>query len=212
MNKIKATAVSHLTDARYFAAWEVHWLGFYLSPGADYSMDVTTAAALREWVDGVRICGEFGLADTDYILERVDYLRLDTVQLDMLTPIAVLMDLKGKVEVIQEVVVSPWSDTDDLAAMLAERSNWVDYFLLDFTKGGLTWEEIAQGLPVSMDDLRHWQAHHAPLIIDAGLPADPLQVARDLPSVAWSVRGGAEEKTGYKSFDELDALFEVIAQ
>ena len=33
--KVKASSITNLTDARYFAAWGVNWLGFDLRQGSD---------------------------------------------------------------------------------------------------------------------------------------------------------------------------------
>ena len=54
--KIKANSITNLTDARYFAAWEVEWLGFNLNPGE--SIALQQVPAIKDWVDGVKIVGE----------------------------------------------------------------------------------------------------------------------------------------------------------
>ena len=41
-------------------------------------------------------------------------------------------------------------------------------------------------------------------------PTDLAAFVEELAPLGLSVRGGAEEKVGYKSFDELDDLFELL--
>ena len=57
--QIKASQITNLTDARYFAAWGVEWLGFGLESGQDYFVTTAQMAAIKEWVEGPKMVGEF---------------------------------------------------------------------------------------------------------------------------------------------------------
>lgn len=208
--KVKASAITHLTDARYFAAWETEWLGFFLSPGTAESVSTQLVAALREWVDGVKICGEFGLATAEDILAAVEVLKLRAIQVGMLTPQDVLKELKGKTEILQEIVVESYIPASELTEMMAERSELVDYFILQCTKGGITWDDIQQGIPFNKEQLLDW-AQQFPLLLDIQLGDQaPDALLESIPLKGFCVQGGEEEKVGYKSFDELDEFFEAL--
>jgi phosphoribosylanthranilate isomerase len=208
--KVKASAITHLTDARYFAAWETEWLGFMLSPGSEASVELQLVAALREWVDGVKICGEFSLATLPEIEAAIDVLALETIQVGMLTPLDSLKALKGKVEIIQEIVVEAYLTGEELAELMEERNELVDYFLLQFGKGGLTWPDIQDGTPFGVEQLLQW-AKQYPLLVDLPLAdTTPTQFLGQIPVKGFSVVGAAEEKVGVKSFDELDEFFEDL--
>lgn len=205
--KVKASAITHLTDARYFAAWEATWLGFHLSPGSAESVDARLVSTLREWVDGVSICGEYSLATAEEVLAAQELLQLDAVQLGMLTPLDTLVQLKGKLELIQEVVVEAYADIDELETWLKERHDSVDYFLLNFSKGGLQYPDLQDGTPLSINRLAKWTALF-PILLDLPLEGtSPNEVLATMPLQGFAVQGGAEEKVGYKSFDELDDFF-----
>lgn len=208
--KVKASAITHLTDARYFAAWETEWLGFMLSPGSEASVELQLVAALREWVDGVKICGEFSLASLSEIEAAIDVLGLETIQLGMLTPLENLQALRGKVEIIQEIVVEAYLTAEELSEMMEERKEAVDYFLLQFNKGGLTWPDIQEDTPFGVEQLAQW-AKQYPLLIDLPLSGTtPTQFLNQVPVKGFSVVGAEEEKVGVKSFDELDEFFEDL--
>ncbi|MEL7219729.1 MAG: hypothetical protein AAGJ93_00340 [Bacteroidota bacterium] len=208
--KVKASAITHLTDARYFAAWEVVWLGFHLSPGSTESVDARLVTTLKEWVDGVKICGEYSLASLDELLEAKTLLQLDSVQLGMLTPLETLQALQRKVEIIQELVVEAYADLDELETFLAERQEFVDFFVLNFSKGGLQLEDLKDGTPFELTRLKSW-AEKYPIVIDLPLnDTTPSDFLADIPVKGFAVQGGAEDKVGYKSFDELDAFFEDL--
>lgn len=208
--KVKASSITHLTDARYFAAWETEWLGFYLSAGETFSIDARQVAAMQEWVDGVKICGEFGLTNTEEIQTAIDLLQLDSIQVGMLSPLAVLEAFAGKTEIIQEIVPEAYLGSDEIEELLAERGEYVNYFLLNFSKGGIVANDLENGHPYRLDQLQSWcQKYPILLDIDLGKNA-PNDFAQKVAAQGFAVQGGAEEKTGYKSFDELDEFFEAL--
>jgi len=45
--KIFANNISHLTDARYFAAWGASWMCYNVN-----SLSLTEISAIKEWVEG----------------------------------------------------------------------------------------------------------------------------------------------------------------
>jgi phosphoribosylanthranilate isomerase len=59
--QVKASSITNLTDARYFAAWEVKWLGFNLDANAEDYIEPVKMKAMKEWVDGVEVVAEFGM-------------------------------------------------------------------------------------------------------------------------------------------------------
>ena len=93
--KIKASKVANLTDARYFAAWEVDWLGFSFDPASDAYVDPKKMLAMRGWIEGPKIVGEFGVATVDSIREAYDILNLDMVQVGPFQGANVLGLLEG---------------------------------------------------------------------------------------------------------------------
>ena len=82
----------------------------------------------------------------------------------------------------------------------------VNYFLLDLEKNGFGWKD----LPFPKEDLQAlcWDF---PVILSLNWDVASLgKVLEEIQPTGINVRGGAEEKVGYKSFDELDPIFESI--
>jgi Phosphoribosylanthranilate isomerase len=77
---IKASRIAHLTDARYFAAMEVDFLGFNLEEGTEGYLDPMYMKAIREWVQGPRIVGEFSVSPISVVKEAARFFGLDAVQ------------------------------------------------------------------------------------------------------------------------------------
>jgi phosphoribosylanthranilate isomerase len=206
--KVKATAVTNLTDARYFAAWEVAWLGFNFNTGEDTYIPPQTMKAIKEWVDGVKIIGEFGLQPAEDIMAAVDLLELDAVQLDTFAATETLQFLhQQEVPVIKEMVLAEASELNQLEPQLQEQSTYVDYFLLNFDKNGIQWSSLHSQ---EIEQLKYLSERY-PVLLSIGISGEEVLEMLDTVSIAGiSVRGGEEEKVGFKSFDELDDIFEAL--
>lgn len=205
---VKAGEITHLTDARYFAAWEVKYLGFPLGSGG---VSGTELAAIREWVEGPEIVGELVPGSPEYTPAAVAELGLDLLQFGGLAEVAEMAlyrEVTG-IPLLIEYVVQPYLPAKEITDFLAERSPLEATFILNFNKGGLHWTDIEAGYPFTLAQLAEWTTNFPCLIeIDGALPKDIEAVLPNLRG--FSVRGGAEEKVGFKDFDELDLFFEDL--
>ena len=208
--KIKASNISNLTDARYYAAWYVDWLGFDLR-STENTLSLAEVKAIKEWIEGPVIVGEIELLDFDKAKEIINFLELEAIQVGMYTPIAQLQSLQDYT-IIKEVVIESDMKASDLEAHLREYFDVVSYFLLDFEKNGINWQQIKEGTLLSVDLLKAiCQRQEVLLSINCKL----TEIENILDSVqpyGLSVRGGIEEKVGFKSFDEVDEIFEILEE
>lgn len=209
--KVKASSVSNLTDARYFAAVEVEWLGFALSPGEEGYCPPSTARGIRDWVDGVRIVGEFNLESPEEIFAVMEVFPLDAVQAPMFTPVKNLIALSAVCPVIQEVVLNTDFSEPELQVLLDQNGAFVDYFLLNFEKNRFDWPALLEGRPLGKAALSRICTQY-PVLLGIDADADTvLEILDAIPVKGLSIRGGTEEKIGFKSFDELDAIFDRLS-
>ncbi len=193
--KVKASAITHLTDARYFAAWEVKWLGFNLTTGDIGAIEPRAAIAIKEWVDGVSICAELNLPTTADLDAVQELLQPDVVQVGMLTEVETLREWKGGLPIIKEIVIGPDTDLLLIEELLQTDHVVVACFLLNLTKGGISWQDIQMGQPFSLSHLRDW-ARKYPLLLEVDLGDEtPSAVLEQLPLQGFSVRGGGRRKS-----------------
>jgi len=204
--KIKASAITNLTDARYFAAWDVEWMGFSLDPASDHFVDPNTVHAIKDWVEGPQITGEFNLQSAADIQSLVDNLNLDAIQVGPFTPVETLMDLDTQVPVIKEIIFEASKQASDIETILEAHAAHCAYFLFNFDSNGLA----LTNLPVPLPWLKEVCAEYPILLSIADLNDQLDTILDDIQPTGLSVRGGEEEKVGYKSFDELDDLFEAL--
>lgn len=205
-----AGPITNLTDARYFAAREVEWLRFDLEAGSENYIEPRAMGAIREWVDGVKIVGAFDLAEAYEIRKAVEKWQLDAVQLGMLTPLATGIDLQIAVPIFKEIVIEKTTNVASLESLMTEWQPFVQFFVLNFIKNGITWAMLHEGNPLSVDVLTKL-CEKKSLVFAIDLQPEVLNdMTNMLPLSGLYVKGGVEEKIGYKSFEELDEIFDLI--
>jgi phosphoribosylanthranilate isomerase len=197
---VKASSITNLTDARYFAAREVAYLGFNLEENSGDYLDPMYMKAIREWVQGPKIVGEFNQTPASFVREAAAFFGLEAVQVPLLDN---LQDLTG-LEVI--LYLTGTSDPDTLAPVLRRNNLLAACFLLDFSTPEQT--EALLG-----PESRAWKELFAeyPVLLDVHLPVNELPaLLQKLNPAGLALRGGDEERAGVKSFEEIDAIFEVL--
>lgn len=207
---VKASTITNLSDARYFAAqFTVEWMGFCLDEGNPDYMPVHVVKALSEWVEGPKITGEFGLQDEAVILNAIGDIGLKAIQLPMFSNIPTGR-IKSEVEVIQEIVVEKNAESNILNALLEQMSARADYILLDFVKNSWSLTELLHHKSVSLDWLQRSCQQYKILLAADFQPAQLQSLTEAVSPFGLSIRGGEEERPGYKSYEELNAIFDTL--
>ena len=203
---IKASRIAHLTDARYFAAKEVDYLGFNLEEGTEGYLDPIYMKAIREWVQGPKIVGEFSHTPIDVVREAAVFFGLDTVQVSAQNYGADLAKLEG-LEVILEIEIDgqglPFSKTE-----LQQFAPFTDIFLFNFSQATISKSTFY----AEKDFWRSLFGLH-PSLLQAALPAgDWPEILETLGLAGLSLVGGEEEKVGVKSYDQIEEIFESLGR
>ncbi|MEL6924360.1 MAG: N-(5'-phosphoribosyl)anthranilate isomerase [Bacteroidota bacterium] len=205
---IKAGQINNLTDARYFAAWGVKWLGFNLDFTSDESWSIARVKEIMDWVEGPIMVGEFGLQKTDEIQAAAEFLKLDYLQLNNFAT-AEQAEALQHWKLMKEFVIDDLAQLNQLAEQLNSFEPFVEHFLLNFRKNNFTCQQLKAA--THADDVNtllgeFGESHSILLSID--FEREDLSFVSAF--AGFEVVGGVEEKVGYKSFDELDELFEVL--
>lgn len=208
--RVKASSITNLTDARYFAAWEVEWLGFNLNIGSTDYIEPHLVKAIKEWVDGVKIIGEFDLASADHINDMVEALGLDGAQLGMFTSLETFQELEYATTLFKEIVVERDTSEEAVREHMKEFAPYVKAFVLNFEKNKIDIAQNEAGSGINKGALSNICKSYPVLLSMSIPPAKLASFVEEIAPLGLSVKGGAEEKVGYKSFDELDDLFELL--
>lgn len=209
--KIIANNITNLTDARYYAAWYVDWLGFDLRKATKQNMTLEEVKAMKKWIEGPVVVGELDLLDYEKGKAIIDYLELEAIQVGMFTPVAYLQSLP-ETTIIKEVIIEKNATYETILAHLNEYFEVVDYFLIDFGKNNWTWEELTKHPSFNLD---HLKAICQKMEVFLQINISPTQMEEMLAIIqpyGLSITGGDEEKVGYKSFEEVDELFERLEE
>lgn len=207
--KVKASQVTNLTDGRYFAAWEVEWIGFNFELGTDTSVDIQKMKEIRDWLEGPSFVGEFGLTNAETIRETATFLELDYVQINHFTEVETAKAIKD-IPIIKEILILKEEDNSTVQSTMTAFNSYVKFFLLDFTKSGISWEEIKSGKYLDFYTLKQICQDYA-VILSVDLNTDNLtEVMETLNPYGLNLTGGEEEKVGFKSFDDIDEIIEAL--
>ena len=140
--KIKISQITNLTDARYFAAWGVDYLGFDIHPDSDAFVNPAKLKEIAEWVEGPEIVLEFDgqpekIWIQDYEKAVGTFLLQTPEDLDLGLS---TMTVRNKNESLEAVVIKPqesWEEFDpDIIKTLVDRGIPV-YLDIYFTKDQL---------------------------------------------------------------------------
>lgn len=206
--RVKAAAIANLTDARYFAALGVDYLGFALEPGAAGHVSPEQVRGLREWVEGPAIVGEFGHAATEEVARQAEALQLDVVQVG---PFGKTRDAAAAtgLPVLHEIVLGADVGPAEAQRLIDGSARDTRAFVLDFSRNGLHWDEL-----LSQPEWMEWLVEACadyPILLDIGAAPHQLEdLLATLEPEGIQLTGGEEEAVGVKSFDELDEWFEVL--
>lgn len=201
---IKAGHLENLTDARYFAAKDVTWLGFDLDPNDPESISFQELNAISEWVEGPKIIAEVGFLgfDAERVLAQLS--GVDGIQVSGFTQLDRTMLGKGQVVIREFILEGNGELPADLSALQKD-----EIVLFDLEKNRVTPEALGKTYEDYLKWLRTWISGTREYILDVPFTGDKLhQFVEDFKPRAIQLKGGGEEKVGYKSYDEIDAYFD----
>lgn len=208
---VKASSVSNLTDARYFAAWHVEWLGFDLTVEGLKNIPLAEVKEIKDWIEGPKIVGELELLDLENSQRIIDFLTLKYIQVGMFAPVEHLNSLNVS-SIIKTVIIEPSTSAADLKTHLDTYFDYVDYFLFDFNKNKIGWNDLQNNPTLNIKQLKQLCEQYE-LFISLDFNAQNTEeILSILNPKGISVKGGIEEKIGFKSFDELDEVFEILEE
>lgn len=204
--KIKASQITNLTDARYFAAKEVEWLSFNFAEKTDNYIEPMRARVMFDWVEVPHIVGEFDGFDADSVNFYADNWGLKAVQIGATTEVFNV----NSDYILKEIVVESTTTADILRGMLLPYKNIVAAFLLNFELNNLSFSDLKNNKYAMNDnDLSHLLAEFN-IILSIDFQLVELEDIVNLQPFGLSLKGGEEERIGVKSYDELDEIFDLL--
>ena len=186
--KIIATDIANLTDARYFAAWGADGLAYNIDPSSANSLSSVELKEIADWVEG----------------------PTTIIKIDGLEVPEVLSEVKANVD-IQTIIVGPFIDTSNLSnfekiyRICTLEDGWQDndHLILSFSHKISNVSELQKEKITTLTSEKE-------VFLDANFTASDLDQIKQLGFAGIILKGGEEEKVGFKSYDELDEILEAI--
>jgi phosphoribosylanthranilate isomerase len=191
--------VDNLSDARYTAGMGVNLIGFRLDPNDESSLNASRFKEISEWISGVKFVGEFGELNPGEVKEALTQFDVDYLLISDESQVHEFAQLD--IPIILQVLVNQDTITD-LASTLNYCSGSVEYFLLESEQETLN-EEALKFL--------HTYSSQFPIILGWGVHMENAKtIASELNLKGISLKGGSEIRPGYKDFDEMADILEVL--
>ncbi|MEM9673094.1 MAG: phosphoribosylanthranilate isomerase [Cyclobacteriaceae bacterium] len=197
---VKVGDITNLSDARYCAGMGVDILGFCFESESEKYIDPTTFTALSEWLSGVKYTAEFpsyqplGIKSTLGNYDSVQQIQVSApYQIDALKKLSLPI-----------VIQIEAADFDSLGSVVDEMQlhrDDVEYYIL---------ENKHETNQLTLDDALRL-AEQFPILLGFGItPQNILPIVEKSAIQGISLKGSHEIKPGYKDFDALADILEVL--
>lgn len=140
---IKAGKVNNLTNARFFASYQVDWIGFDMDPLSPNTLSPELAQEIINWLVLDNLMGEFDNRSVEEVLHLAKLLNMRGVQVPYELPSAELK--AANLTVVKKLSL------DMPILPMALDTNHIDYLLVD--TGNTAWSALDDYLKQT---LRNW--------------------------------------------------------
>lgn len=200
--RVKISTVNNLSDARYGAGMGVAMMGFPLDQAHPHYLSPKQFQTITQWVQGVALVGELSTTNEAIIQQTLHQYSLHYLQLDDPVTLAPLRD--QAIPIIIRIGLQGDETLDVLRDRLEAYGSSVKYFLL----------EAVVNYKVSvakMQPMINHLAQHFPILQGYGITPEALPDLLATPVAGIALQGGTELKPGYKEFEELATILEMLA-
>ncbi|MDF1696562.1 MAG: hypothetical protein P1U56_12045 [Saprospiraceae bacterium] len=186
--RVIATDISNLTDARYFAAWGVQGMAYNIDPSGENALTPAQLKEIVDWVEGPSTMIKMeGLEVPESLSETLSTLD------------------------IKSAIVGPFIDVTSLTSFdtvyrictLEDGYQDSDHLILTFPF------EVSQLNASQIEKIKNITANKV-VFLDASFTAVNFDTIEAMGIQGIILKGGEEEKVGFKSYDELDDILEAI--
>ncbi len=193
---IKLGGVTNLTDARYAAAQGINYIGFCFDANDPGFIPPIKAREIMDWITGSHMVAEFKEHSLSDIINICELIHPDVVEVNNSIPAQDLLSVG--LPVIKKINMEGLSETA-LAAQIESFAEVADAFHLFGTKENISDAFLSKIIAENK------------IIWGFAFDITPLEkVLSDFKPYAVQLIGSDEEMPGYKDFEELDRLVDLI--
>lgn len=199
-----ARKIENLTDARYFAAWNIDYLSFEI-PHADGPSSISMAdiTEIKNWLSGPSYIGEYAMGFSWEEIERHnEQLDLDHICIDQ------FFDFDQIPSTIESPIFIQChiDDKEQATTFLEKASAFAFPFHLILSSSVASFDSYKDVI-AQINQLNTNKKNWLDFPITSS-DAEKLDSTHHELGICF--RGGMEEKVGVKSFDQLDEIFDIL--
>lgn len=206
ITNLKFGEITNLSDARFAAGSQAHFLGFSMDPDSENYLEPADLKEILGWVEGVGLVGEFGKQDYEEIRDAIQSYKLDYVQLNEMDHFFSLSKLKA--QIIQNLDLSTFRDREELEYFIDDSYQNITYYMFSIydeedLEDFLSDNDFKKRIKDFTDDLN--------VILNFPFNAENIvDLTKEFKPFAINIYAGGEERPGYKDFDELIEMVESL--
>ncbi len=204
---LKASGITNLSDARYFASYGIKMIGFCFDPQSPDFMNPFKVKEISGWIEGPKLVGEFANLSVAAINETIESQALHYAQVRLENITAQYADINS-VPLIIETIITAETNIDDTNELLKKIYRDSDFILLNLKS--LSEDELKNKFKNNfIKDI----CNRYPTLIDYTFSAENFSaIISQYNPAGICLHGSHEDKTGAKSFETLDALMSAIQE
>lgn len=184
---VKVSGINNLSDARYCAGMEVNELGFNIEPAHENFTDPQKFKEMTDWLSGVEFVGEINSSDINIAQAIAEY-ALSAIQINHLDQVGEALATGLKVSYSA-------SSIQEAESAWEKANKTLDYVIIS-------------NLDQTEQELK---SVSFPLIITDGFNAENIsECLENIIPKGIALKGGDEIRPGYKDFDELADILELL--
>ena len=202
---VKASAITNLSDARYFSAFPVNWMSFQCNPVSKKYVPHNTIQEMAGWLEGPEFCLEVAGLDSETIAQLLQEVDVQGVEYEsgQVIPDAVA----EKYTIFQRIYIDKLSSVESLTRQI---SNETDYIILDFQLNQLSLSQLQNNdLNISVADLNKLANNNA-ILISMDFRQKDIDELLKWNTDGLDIQGGEEEKVGLRSFEDIQDVMDSL--
>ncbi|RYD81020.1 MAG: hypothetical protein EOP53_07205 [Sphingobacteriales bacterium] len=203
---VKLGEITNLSDARFAAGRGAQFAGFNLTPNHEKYIAPENVQEIIGWLDGPKLVGEWNSGIAEIISDTAERLQLHYIQLNFLD-----IDLGSK---LQEWNIIQNLHIDQPVEMLLKQIDAVQHFTHTFMLSFAEPEKQESFLAndVNVQKLASLCSDYPVLLNFQFTEENLLPVLEKLNPFGINLKGDDEIKPGYKDFDELNNIIDLLEE
>lgn len=202
---LKASSITNLSDARYFASYGINMIGFCFDPQSTDFINPFKVKEISGWIEGPKIVGEFKNISVEAINETIISQNLHYAQIN-LAEISPEHTAINSVPLIIEITVVAETNFNEVAIQLEKIFRNGDLVLLNLTALSSLHEAVLNNFVENI-------CSRYPTLLDYNFSSENVSaIVQQFNPAGICLHGSHEEKIGTKSFEALDALMSAIQE